>query len=520
MIDVFLLVFVLVTVGVAVAMNVHLLLYFQQPEDSKFASSICCKAIIVISLTLCWFVNILLPIDVRNSRPIPGILDMQLLWVITFITLASFLVLIVPGAMFYMEVEGDDMVRRKHRHVICNITLTLFFVICSVVISYPFLGHAAFPVVNYSCGSFLEADDHRPMGELGADLCSSGGGGHVELKVGFDIYIIAVLCFIGWFFFVIFGGIGLSAVPLDMILAFIDRPQPIDEVTYRNRRKDLGLASRNLLVKAEELQGRDSEASCDKGWSKAKSKRQIKTEYNKFKRDVHLLEQEFERMKLSKFHKGENLAVSIAKLLLGIIFALLSIMWVLHVLLVIVLPKADPSIDTGFLNEIFEAFEAPGLYPVGVALFASFTLYLLLCVVKGCMKFGMRIFFVFSIHPMRHHGTPLNSILFNVEMLLLCSAAVAQFAQSAFSDYARLTDADVIFAAQIKYMAFYSWFFDNGVFIYLLLGWFLLTLIYLLCKPRDESDIKWDKKAGKKLAILAGGTKGTKSPASMSAARA
>merc|ERR1719436_1771546 len=120
-----------------------------------------------------------------------------------------------------------------------------------------------------------------------------------------------------------------------MILAFIDRPQPIDEVTYRNRRKDLGLASKNLLAKAEDLQNRDGEASCDKGWNKAKTKRQIKTEYNKFKRDVHLLEQEFERMKLSKFHKGENLVVSIAKLVLGIIFALVSLMWVFHILFVI-----------------------------------------------------------------------------------------------------------------------------------------------------------------------------------------
>jgi len=98
----------------------------------------------------------------------------------------------------------------------------------------------------------------------------------------------------------------------------------------------------------------------------------------------------------------------------------------------------------------------------------------------------MRIFFVFSIHPMRRKDTPLNSILFNVEMVLISSAAVVQFAQSAFADYARLTDADIIFAAQIKYLKFYSWFFDNHVFIYALLAWFLLALIYLLVKPRDN----------------------------------
>merc|ERR1712226_307939 len=97
---------------------------------------------------------------------------------------------------------------------------------------------------------------------------------------------------------------------------------------------------------------------------------------------------------------------------------------------------------------------------------------------------------------MRHKATPLNSILFNVEMVLITSAAVVQFAQTAFSDYARLTDADVIFSAQIKYMTFYSYFFENNIFIYALLGWFVLALIYLLIRPRDASgEIKFNKQA-------------------------
>merc|ERR1712146_828880 len=152
-----------------------------------------------------------------------------------------------------------------------------------------------------------------------------------------------------------------------------------------------------------------------------------------------------------------------------------------------------------FLNALFEAFEGPGLYPIGVALFGMFTLYLLLCVVKGCLKFGMRIFIFFSIHPMKRQGTPLNSILFNVLMVLISSATVVQFSQQAFADYARLTDADVIFAAQIKYLEFYRYFFENNIFIYCLLVWFTLTLIYLLVVgPRDRKKARKRDKKGKK----------------------
>merc|ERR1711933_421193 len=93
--------------------------------------------------------------------------------------------------------------------------------------------------------------------------------------------------------------------------------------------------------------------------------------------------------------------------------------------------------------------------------------------------------------------------------VLITSAAVVQFAQTAFSDYARLTDADVIFSAQIKYLAFYSWFFKNNVFIITLLVWFVLTIIFLIVRPRDTGDTyKVDKKADRKIAKLVGITKG------------
>ncbi|CAK9072808.1 LIMR family protein DDB_G0293610 [Durusdinium trenchii] len=99
---------------------------------------------------------------------------------------------------------------------------------------------------------------------------------------------------------------------------------------------------------------------------------------------------------------------------------------------------------------------------------------MLICVVKGCTKFGMRVAFFISIHPMRAQNTPLNSILFNVEMLLISTAAMVQFSQTTFSDYARLTEADVIFSAQIQRLRFYR---------------FLIAFIFFLVRPRDQGSI-------------------------------
>ena len=46
-------------------------------------------------------------------------------------------------------------------------------------------------------------------------LTSAGGGG--VLQVTFPIYVMAIMGFLGWFLFVAFGGIGMIAVPFDLI---------------------------------------------------------------------------------------------------------------------------------------------------------------------------------------------------------------------------------------------------------------------------------------------------------------
>ena len=43
--------------------------------------------------------------------------------------------------------------------------------------------------------------------------------------VGFPVYVMAIISFVGWFIFVIFGGVGLTALPMDMIMEFVHKPK-------------------------------------------------------------------------------------------------------------------------------------------------------------------------------------------------------------------------------------------------------------------------------------------------------
>lgn len=502
-VDIFLLVFVICVVVAGIYVNIRILQYYQDPADSGIGSNVFVKAVVVASLTLCWLVNILLPVDVRNSRPVPGFLDMSSIWTAAFVTLFAFILIVIPATMFYHEADGDVVMGKKvKRHVLCNMFFMLFFVGGALGISYAFLAEAAIPVRQYKCSNWLDSDEVLNAAAVGAKACVEASDSSINFKVGFQVYMVAFMCFIGWFFFVTFGGIGLSALPIDLILEFVDRPRPIDEVTFQQERREIGRISQELLSTAAELQKRDTDLASETGWRARRAKARLSADYNRWKKEVMFLEEDFDRNQISKHEKGESLAVSIVKLIMGIIFAIMSLMWILHTILYVLVRQYAPFMPT-FLNALFEAFEGPGLYPVGVALFGTFSLYLLLCVIKGCLKFGMRIFICFAIHPMKMKATPLNSILFNVLMVLVSSATVVQFSQEAFSDYARLTDADVIFAAQIKYLTFYSIFFKNNVFIYMLLGWFLLTLIFLLVRgPRDHEGRRSKKnkksKKGKK----------------------
>ncbi len=119
---------------------------------------------------------------------------------------------------------------------------------------------------------------------------------------------------------------------------------------------------------------------------------------------------------------------------------------------------------TLFLNGYFIWFDSwfPLFGTISVAVFA---MYLLIAVMKGTFKFGMR-FFLLPIHPMKPGGTYMNSFLFNLILILLCTIPVCQFCLLAFRDYARLTDIDVIFTGQITYMDGFKFFYQYNVFIY------------------------------------------------------
>lgn len=122
----------------------------------------------------------------------------------------------------------------------------------------------------------------------------------------------------------------------------------------------------------------------------------------------------------------------ILKLIMGLLGIVISILWWLHILLCMVItPDGFPL--TTFLNKVLLFLEEWNANFIATGLMAGFSLYLLWCVTKGNFKVGVRIPFLMTIHPMAPNETWMNSFLFNIGLIMLCSVSVTHFVSTAFS---------------------------------------------------------------------------------------
>mmetsp|Transcript_20192 Transcript_20192/g.42289 ORF Transcript_20192/g.42289 Transcript_20192/m.42289 type:complete len:528 (+) Transcript_20192:60-1643(+) len=508
--DVFLLCVTIIVIFILLAINIYLIVYFQHPDDKN--ESYFPKFLILIGFTIAECSILLLPLDVANKEGYAGCdgydtsvcggLDMTLLWEITYLAVLVYVVLLIPFAIFYYE--ADDGQGNVKESMFCQAfkyeCAVLIISTLTLVLMYFYLGTTNIPVTTYTIGvgdsttdtipsgSWVDTSKPPPFSDWSAmDVTNAakslpGVDGKVELKVTFPVYVMAMQGFVGWFFFIIFAGVGLSALPVDLICGYIYRPRHMDAVEFAEaqlsvRQRVNDLIEIGEMLKVERSQNSEKPSGFFSNRSRNKNDR---VTVNKFKQAVYLLESDVEDLKLchENYHKYNPL-VPYFKLLFGIVSLILSLLWIVQIC-IFILP--NPPL-TPFLNDYFKWFDS-WFSLFGVLSVGMFSVYLQFCVIKGCFKFGVRFFFI-TLHPMKMNGTYMNSFLFNLGLILLCSLPVVQFSVMAFSDYARFTNVNQIFGVQIKYLQFFEYFWTTNAFIYALLGMALLSAIYLIFKPRD-----------------------------------
>eukprot|EP00908_Phaeocystis_cordata_P015384 Transcript_26542.p1 GENE.Transcript_26542~~Transcript_26542.p1 ORF type:complete len:358 (+),score=45.92 Transcript_26542:113-1186(+) len=204
--------------------SLYVLVYFQAEEDKNTA--IAPKIAVVLGLALSCLLVLTLPLDVANRSTMSG-LDMETLWQAEYVVIAIMAIGVVPFLIFYYEAEDPEgrsyqwWTAMKYEFVTVVVALTC------VLLAWLLAGYAEVPIVDYTYeGSLLDAA--APSDVPSADRALTRAEHVLKVSVTPVTWIMALLSFVGWFFLVLFGGIGMAALPMDLLVDYTTRPQSID----------------------------------------------------------------------------------------------------------------------------------------------------------------------------------------------------------------------------------------------------------------------------------------------------
>ena len=144
---------------------------------------------------LSWGQLLLIPLDVSNAIDIGGI-NMLLLYSIVYIVIYIFCTAVIPFMIFLYESDEDDGLGKRIGWALFSTFLIQVFTSLLIFVSYNWLS-----VYHTSNGD--------------------------QAKMYTTMYMMVCMSFAGWFLLSIFGGVGLLALPIDLINAFVNRPKTL-----------------------------------------------------------------------------------------------------------------------------------------------------------------------------------------------------------------------------------------------------------------------------------------------------
>ena len=495
MIDIFMLVMVIALAVIIIIINIYLLAYYCAEDDNEFGSGTFAKIIAVLGMFIGLGQVCLLPLDVSNTRGDGGEFRMDIIWKITYILIVIFVFFIIPLAISIYECDPDWSFCQKISNSFCFFACEIVVVACLFGVTYLLWNKAHIPISSLKCSmnnvdtwasSSQEIDDTNE--EKFLILCDKKKNTEIEIKVSFAVYIIALLSIISYVLFMIFGGVGIFSFPLDLIYSFCTRPIKIKPAKLEEMKKEIVVTAADLKDLGMQLKKLEEKGDHKRNMF-SKEKRHYNELLKELKVGVSVIDDQFQIINMQTLANQTSALGYLLQLIAGVFCFILSFLWIIQILLYIIIKKNGRPIN-GFLNVPLVKLTDANLSFVAICIFTVLSLYLLLITIKGNFKFGIRIMILGEIHPMKKDNTYMNSILFNVMLVMITSVSVIQFSIRAFGEYTSLTDADIIFNTQIKYLSFYGFFFKNNIFEFGLLIISVISFIYLICRPNDTNTVR------------------------------
>ena len=271
-------------------------MYFSSEEDRNVAYVP--KVVVVLGMTLVCLTVLMLPLDVANRQSNGGF-DMEFLWHLLYALQGVFAIVIIPSSLFYYEAEDPES-RETQCWTAIKFELATVTIVGTIwILFWVVFGYAHIPIADFTDNvtlvpleQIVDCNDFFQQ----AYCVTEHMWRSIKITCSPLVYFMAIIAFFGWFFFVVFVGIGLTALPMDLLIEFTTRPQTIDVQEYAKQKMLLNERAQKLTEVAKKLGPNAHRATGGR----------TRTTYNKFKQAVYFLEKDWEKVKTAYKERGGN----------------------------------------------------------------------------------------------------------------------------------------------------------------------------------------------------------------------
>jgi len=238
----------------------------------------------------------------------------QMEYAFFLISVILFFVVIPFAYLYYESFEEDELKQTVMNQIwdalkyVVPFTLVILAIMTAV---YWYEGFCELPLNVYQASLQASTDPLNPLCNSLSDGCT-GCSKTISFRVSPMVLIIAIVNILGFVVLVVFGGVGLIALPLDLILEFKNRPRQIKLSEYSRRKVMIGHRAESLMKQGVKIvAARDEALKLAKG--KKKALRQVERDQKEFKPYLLLLENDYQDLQEAYQNQGGNIIWQWAK---------------------------------------------------------------------------------------------------------------------------------------------------------------------------------------------------------------
>jgi hypothetical protein len=162
---------------------------------------------------------------------------------------------------------------------------------------YAWMRYAEIPVTGITCSAIQGQDPFVDATAAVTDsnvICQTLAA-KLRIQVGFPIFMITVMNFLGWILLMVFVPLGMWALPFDSFFTFVNRPKPMTEVDFNKKKQGLAKDVQTLLAMGKKLvEDKKALSELNEGrflaLSKWRAKRNLASEQHLFETNCMLAE--------------------------------------------------------------------------------------------------------------------------------------------------------------------------------------------------------------------------------------